>query len=314
MSDNTKFGRSYVLRIECNPDGSDDEYIEIAYPLTCEFSIERNTLASNNKANFTIYNLGEITRDRIYKDICEKENWKAVQFFAGYSNETGSNLPRCFNGMVNYAYSQRMGPDFRTVIDAFDGYTAFGVDSVSLSTPAGMSQADQIKQASAEILKNITDMAPPTISDKFKKVSPRILALMGDPKTVAGEVSDGTGYVDNMALYFLPHEDCLDGDVRLINWENGLIGTPKRSNLLVELEMLFEPRIKPSQWIELQTLTSKKLNGVYKVAGIVHKGTISGSVAGDCTTSLTLMMQPGLTVVYDEATENYRVQGQGVEY
>ena len=320
MSGDYKFGRSFVLRIEANQDknganvdADGNSWVEIKSPFTCEFTISRNNLSATNNATFVIYNLGPDNRNRIYKDVYDTNNLKAVQFFAGYAEKAGDLLPRCFNGTVKLAYSQRNGPDFRTMIEAFDGYNSFGVPSVSVSIPAGTKPSDQILAVSQELSKKIGSTIPVSMGDKFSDIPKRALAIMAAPGDALEQITGGNAYVDNQAIYALDHADCLDGDVRLIDFNNGLIGTPRKSETMVEIDMLFEPRIKPSQWIELKSLSDPRFDGLYKVTAITHKGVISGAVGGDCVTSLTLVLVKGFSVVYDKATQQYQVKGPGIE-
>jgi len=296
-----KFGRSFVLRTEMTPDAFGESWIEINYPFTCEFSIRRNNLGEQNTASFVIYNLSKEYRSRIYKDINKPEEIKAVQFYAGYAEKKGDMLPLCFNGNVKKAYSQRTGPDVRTIIEAFDGINSMGSANVSVTIPPGTPSSEQI----AAVSKAISPMTNITLGTKLSDVNSRTLAIMSPSAEALAQVSGGAYYVDNQALYVLNHLDCLEGDVRLIDYNNGLIGTPKGSEIMIELDMLFEPRIKPSQWIELQSSTEKQFDGVYKVTGIEHKGVISGSVCGECTTSLTLMKVKDFVVVKDENATGY---------
>ena len=307
MFDNkAKFGRSYVLKIEANPDEFGASYYDIVYPLTLEFNITRNNLAAQNTATFVIYNLSPEIRARIYKDVWDRNNLKAVQLFAGYAEKAGDLLPRCFNGTVKRAYSQRNGADFRTMIEAYDGLNSMGVNNVSLSIPPNTQQSAQI----AAVSQQISPTAPVTIGDKFTQVGSRVKAMLASPMDALTEVSNGQGYVDSMGIYALDHCETLDGDIRLIDANNGLIGTPKPSEMMLEIDMLFEPRIKPSQWIELKSMTEERHNGVYKVTGIIHKGVISGSVGGECITSLTLCRVPGYTVIFDMNTQKYKAVTQ----
>jgi hypothetical protein len=74
----------------------------------------------------------------------------------------------------------------------------------------------------------------------------------------------------------------------------------------IELDMLFEPRIKPSQLLELDSLTEKRFNGYYKVVGITHKGTISGATSGSCTTTLQMITIKEANVIMDQGTQEYQ--------
>jgi hypothetical protein len=308
MSGN-KFNRQYILRVETEtPDGS-QQWVEIAYPITLEFSITRNNMASANTATFTIYNLGPQTRARIYKDIWDIDpaRMRAVQLFAGYSEFSSDLLPRCFNGTIKRAHSYRSGPDFRTVIEAFDGMVSMGGEKEIPTMPAGTTQKEMI----TKIATALDGVQAVTLGDKYTQYSNRATAMMGDPAELLKQLSSGEFYIDSQAGYSLAKDEVIDGDIRLINADNGLLGTPKKSEVMVEIDMLFEPRIKPSQLLELQSSTADKFDGVYKVTGIIHRGVISGSICGDCRTSLTLLHLPSYVVKFDNATNEYKAVTSG---
>ena len=301
MSGNEKLQRAYILRVEVDK----DEWIEITSPLTLEFTITRNNLAATNTASLSIVNLAPATRNRIYKDQVDMLTYRAVQLFAGYSDKPTDLLPRCFNGTIKRAYSHRQGSEVRTEIEAFDGNIATSTNVVSLSMPKGSTQDSIIRAVTGSMIPKGVNNA--TISDKFVNMTKRGLALFGNPLDLLNEVTENKAYIDDGHLYALAEGDAILGDIRKIGPENGLIGTPKKAEQLIEVELLFEPRVKPMQLLELESLTDPRYNGVYQVTGFTHRGTISGSIGGTATTTLQMIMQQGYSVVQDKNTLEYRV-------
>ena len=98
----TKFGRNYTLKVETQPRvpgrkaPSDASFATIGPPFSVDFSITRNLLPSSNVATFRIRNLAERSRDRIYKDQFQSLDYRAIQFWAGYTDTP----PLVFNGSV----------------------------------------------------------------------------------------------------------------------------------------------------------------------------------------------------------------------
>lgn len=295
-----KFNRQYILKVETTP----DEYVEIKSPFTLEFSITRNNLSSTNTATFTIYNLKQDIRGKIFKDVYDFTNFKAVQLFAGYNDtDTAILMPRCFNGNIKRAFSYRVGPDFKTTIEAYDGQIATAANNnLNITVPAGLSQEEIIKKIS----ENMNGVFGKTIGNKFTDLNGRASSFYGSQIDAINQVSGNKAYIDSGDLFVLADSEVIPAYVRKISAENGLLGTPKRQEQMVEVEMLFEPRIRPSQYIELVSNTEQKFNGVYKVTGFTHKGTISGAVGGDCRTNITLQVQKNAVIVYDKATNEYR--------
>jgi len=130
---------------------------------------------------------------------------------------------------------------------------------------------------------------------------------MGNSMDALTQITQNQAYIDSGSLYALDNSEVLAGDIKLINADNGLLGTPKKQQTLVEVEMLFEPRIKPSQLIELQSSTDTRFNGTYKITGFTHRGVISGAIGGDCRTNITMQQVNFTSLVADRATTEYRV-------
>jgi hypothetical protein len=294
-----KFNRSYILKIETG----DNEFVEIIPPFTLEFNIQRNNLASSNTGHFVIYNLNTANRSKIYKDIYDVGTFRAVQLWAGYAEKAGDLIPLCFNGNIKRAFSHRQGPDFRTELECYDGQISNTMSDIGLTLPAQISTKGIIEA----IAKNIKEVSGVTVGNKFTDLSNRSTAIMGNPSEILSQLTGNQSYIDSGNLYALNKDEVVLGDIRLINVDNGLLGTPKKQETMVEIEMLFEPRIKPSQLIELQSTSETRFNGYYKVTGIIHKGTISGAIGGDARTNLTMIQQKVTDVVFDKATNEYRV-------
>jgi len=72
--------------------------------------------------------------------------------------------------------------------------------------------------------------------------------------------------------------------------------------MIVTAEMLFEPRLKIGQVVELVSRDYPSLNQLYKVIGIQHSGTISDAVGGKCKTTVRMLYGiQNLTLVESES-------------
>ena len=88
--------------------------------------------------------------------------------------------------------------------------------------------------------------------------------------------------------------EVIEGFVPLINDASGLLATPQRKDATLSINMIFEPRLLIGQVIEIQSSIAPQFDGQYKIYGLKHSGTISDSIAGQCTT--TVQMQVGSQV------------------
>jgi hypothetical protein len=284
----------------------ENELLEINSPCTVEFEIVRTNLGESNTANFTIYNLSKTNRGKIFKDVNTPQVKRAIEFFAGYSEKKTDILPRCFKGEIKRAISQRTGSDFKTVIEAFDGSTSQNPQVVSETTPAGTSNMELLTKLTSSM--SGVDTITMGTSAGLLNIAKRSTAIFGPIIDVVKQLSNDKFYIDSGNAYVLGDNEVVNGEIRLLDANNGIIGTPRRGELYTEIDMIFEPRIKPSQLIELKTITEDRFNGVYKVTGIIHRGTISGAVAGTCITTLTLQYQKNYKVVFDASKNEYRAE------
>lgn len=260
---------------------------DFARILTLELDVTRNTLASANTAKFTLYNLKESTRRDIYHDRYDTTNYRAVKLLAGYASEP--SLPTIFQGNVISAYSFRRGVDWVTEIEAFDGGFAMMTAQVNTTFPSGWELRDVISSLISTMPKVTTGAI-----GNLSAPSSRGLSLTGATWDVLNRLSQGQGaqaFVDNERVNVLQKNEYISNEIGLplITSDTGLLGTPRRHNALIEVDVVFEPRAAVGQLVELRSIESVN-NGLYQVIGIHHHGTISGAVDGGLTTTISLWL------------------------
>ena len=88
--------------------------------------------------------------------------------------------------------------------------------------------------------------------------------------------------------------DVFNGDLQIINSSTGLLGTPRKQDRLIIVEILFEPRLQVGQQVQIQSNSLAQYpntnNGIFKVVGIEHRGIISGAVGGECKTVVSCLL------------------------
>ncbi len=280
-----KFGRTYSLKIQID---DELEAVEVDYPMTLDFNITRNTFASANTGSFTIYNLGPDRRRQIFHDRYDTTLYRQIILQAGYQSEQNTPLSTIFQGNVRSAYSYKRKQDWTTVIEAFDG--GFGILNGQVSASIGGSAAPwNMGQAVKQLIGAMPNVAMGTV-DLPNIQQTRGLSLFGNAwDCVRRLAGNNTAYIDNekanvvkQGTYVTPP----DG-IPLITSDTGLLGTPRKLGALLEVDMIFEPRIFINQLVDLESLESY-YNGQYAVMGFTHRGTISGAVCGDAITTLSL--------------------------
>lgn len=281
------FQRQYDFRIEKSKKEkgdfiTPDKYLIIPNQLTLEFEIIRKNWSSAQEGKFKVYNLGVDTRESIFKDQWTKDI-RVVQLRAGY---VGQPLPLIFNGQLLSCQSYRSSGsvDVITDISAYDvGLSLAGCVSTFVA-PAGTSDSDKIKKLAS-------DLGYPAVVGNFPNKSSREEAFNGPTWKLLQQITKGKVFVDNGQILALGDDEVLDYEITL---DSGtIIGSPRRSEALVDVDVLFDPRFSPGMTCKFINSTAPWLNGIWKVQGVTHKGIISPAVAGETLTTLTLWNAAG---------------------
>ncbi|MGB2578148.1 hypothetical protein AAIR98_000912 [Elusimicrobium simillimum] len=258
------------------------EQIEISLPFTMSFSIERNAAATANTARITLLNLSEDTRRKIYKDKHTTLQYKGIELRAGYGEDV-KTLPLIFKGNIKQAYNERVGTEYETRIEAYDGGFAFLNGYTAQSFNAGT----PTNQVLDSLIKTLPGVNKGIVGD-FNNKTLRGNAFSGPTTDLLQTMTEGNFFIDNEKAYCLKEEECFVGNVQVISSESGLLGSPQREETLLTFRIIFEPRVLIGQIVELVSETEKHFNGLYKVIAFTHSGTISPVVSGNCTTNVSL--------------------------
>lgn len=269
-----KLQRTYRLDIRT----PDDVLITIEPPFTIQFNIVRNTLASANKAEIVLYNLGPSTRSQIFKDRFSTTEYFQVSLFAGY----GNRLHQVFLGNILEASSYRERTEWITTINAFDGLNAIQNGFTAQSFAAGT--------GTAEILGQISQNLPNIVRGIFglpaEGTAPRGQVFIGQSTQAINELTDGDYYIDNEELNVLARNEAIPGVVTRLD-PSVLLETPRRQDALLEVTTLFEPNVRVGQIYEIESL-EPIYNGQYLVQGFTHNVVISEAESGEARTDLML--------------------------
>ena len=271
--------RKYRLEIEDVYQGK----VTIDPPFTIEFDIEKQLISKLANGSITVYNLSETTRNLIYKDPIQTtlSKLRLVELYAGYEDD--QVLSKIFSGTISHCYSRRQGVDFFTVINVNSGSDNLANSYVSLNVPKDTS----IYNYMANIAYQINPKARRIIGNfegKFK----REVQVSGYADKLIQDYSGGHFFIDGDTILIMNEEEAFKGVVNLIDAESGLLGSPQREDNFLLFDMIFEPRLLLGQYLSLQSSSVGYFNGVYKVIGYKHVGTISEAVCGDAKTTVRL--------------------------
>lgn len=290
------FSPVYTLSIEVGPFGKPDsqgymdatQSITIQLPITCDFEINRQFWGSSQTGTFTLYNLKEETRNLIYHDQYNPLQRANIQFKAGY----GNNQYLLFNGWIRKAYSKRPSKDYMTVIEAFDGALQRANSWTSFTRPPGMSLTSVITSLNQDFVKTYKLASTPYIGTLPEQINLRPASYFGPTDYVLKSVlpSGVLSTIDLNQLKVISYTDAIESTFDIIDSETGLLEPPTRQETYVEAKLLFNPAIVMGQNVYLRSIDNSIFNGIYKVMGLVHNGTISPVVGGKRTTTVGLYL------------------------
>ena len=271
-----KLNRNYILHIRSRT----GELVTIQPPFTLELDIIRNSYASANVCSIRVYNLAENTRNLIRKDRQDSNVFRDVTLWAGY----GDKLSMVFNGNVTQAWSVREGTNFVTQIESFDGGYAFANATTNVQFPEGTSYNSII----ASLLKSLPHVKVGKISN-FSGSIPRGNTYSGSTVEIINQLTGNSFFIDNGIANCLIDSDVTNDPVYEVSSESGLLGTPLLEEIYVVFDILFEPKLKIGQRIQLNSITGKNFNTEYKIVGLKHKAVISESVCGEAKTTIEVL-------------------------
>ncbi len=287
----TKLQRNYLLSIQKRDKSG---FLNIQKPFTLEFDVNRSVFSDSNRGTFRIYNLPKDMRQQIYHDRYRvlEEGYQRIQMFAGY--DSAASKSAIFVGNLMSASSRKEGPDWITEVEAFDGFFAMLTGNISLTTGDSWDLPT--------ILRTVAGSMPFSSVGAIGNLSTRQsrpVSMAGNAWEVFNRLSkEANCFLDNEKIYALNDDEYVvhPGQVDIVAGPDNIIGSPRRGEGVLEIEMIFAPEAFVSQRVVLSSL-EPVYNGTYVVRGVHHSGTISDAVCGSATTTLTLWAARNLTPV-----------------
>lgn len=262
-----------------------EETITVQYPTTCILDIDLGAYQSPCKGVFQFYNLSPTIQAKLWLDLYEiGEKYIILKFYAGY----GNTMPFIFQGTLMECTSQKPsgGTEWITQMWGYEGGFLYE-HSYFNNTVAKGTKIEDIIDA---VLKEVPDVKLGYISPDIPPL-PRNKTFIGQTMDILGREYGGYEvFISKGELNILKGDEVLPGDIQVITDSTGLLGSPRRANIFVELDTLFEPGLKIDQAIELLSDSMPQFNQLYKVIRIHHKGVISAVECGKLTTSVTLAL------------------------
>ena len=286
----SKWGRGYSLAIQTMP----GPVITITSPLTMDFTVNRRIGGSFNTGTFRILNLAPSTRSQIYKPWFNG-TYRTLEVQAGY----GGSFQTIFKGNVIEATSYRQEGSVNTFTDISGQDGQWAGNNIYSKLPVGVTSGSVLSQQ--EVLRMLCDdlaagrIKTGQISPKFNEIIKKGRSF-GPPHTTLEHIrteTKGNFWIDLETIFCLTDGEYAGTDIFQITPQN-ILGSPRLNQAFVTCELLFEPGLRVGQPAQLTSTTNPMLNGIYRVQGFTHSGTISGAVGGKLKTTVDLWQ--GLTV------------------
>jgi hypothetical protein len=174
--------------------------------------------------------------------------------------------------------------DVVTEISAYDGGLAIANGFTAQTIAAGANVRDVI----STLARSLPRIAGTPVVGDFPGVNYRGKVLFGNTWNLILQESGNLATIDNNQVKVLQPNEALAAEIPVISSESGMLGTPRRSQTKLEVDMLFEPRLTVGQIVELRSTVNPIYNGVYKVAGFAHRGVISPAQGGQAISTVSL--------------------------
>lgn len=257
-----QFGRAWSL----NASGKNIVGLDI------EFRVERSLKATQNTAEFTIFNLSADTR----KFLSEQKRGAIVEFRAGYKDQ--EPLPRLFLGDLRVVTSLREGADWRTEISNGDGDQK-KKKPISFSLGPGTTFENAVKRIVSEMGATIGStaalLAKGKFSDASKQFSDGFTAHGNGDEELRKLLSAGGlehSYQNGEIQILEPNGDLANTAV-LLKLGTGLVGSPEVGTKgAIKVRSLLNADIAPGRVVRVE---AANVSGFY----VVKKASYLGGTA-----------------------------------
>lgn len=273
-----KFQRRYKLTLDLN-DGQNEIVIE--NPLTIEFNISKAAFATIGSASIIVHNLSESTRSRIFQDRYRVGTYRRMVLEAGY----GDDLSLIYSGAIWEAKSILSGTSVVTEIIGREGIS----DIRSTTTARTLVEGTTKQQLLDSLIQDFPNMQKGVVAGDDLTYN-RAVTIEGNTYEIIRELTNNRVFIDNEKVNVLDDRQVIDDPVIVIGPETGLLDTPAREETYLTVNVLFEPRVRMGQIVEIESVTAPIYNGQYKVIGVTHSGMISDAVGGTLVSSFNLFV------------------------
>lgn len=262
-----------------------EETIIIQPPFAVDFEISFGlTENGQHSCYFQFYNLSYEDQRKLWKDyfgIGTKEI--RLHFYAGYGKTEDLTLLASVD--VIRCTSQRTSGsvDVITTVETVfnDLYNSFAFCNITFEKGSKYN----------DILSALIDKLPISIgyvSDDLGEITNSRTFIGNALDLIKDEFRKYNVFTSQNELNILKDDEIIPSEIQVISEETGMLGTPKISNMYLQVDTMFEPNLKLYQVIFLNSTYRLIKSQPYKIFAISHRGTISNTSSSPVTTTITL--------------------------
>ncbi len=253
------------------------------------FKIEKSLVGYPNLGNIKIYNMSHDSRSKI------SEKGQEIKVNAGYADMIENSIPLLFSGDIINVIHKYIAPDWVTEIFAGDGANVLGSGAVNKSYSPGTT----IEEITKDVIKNVENTSKKLAIGFFDGVKNCLSgkrsilrqfqisgSIMAALNFLAKECGFDWSVNDGVAEVFPKGQPVSDVAPIIINQFTGMIGSPERTEVGVDVKSLLLPTLKLGRTIRIESKSEElnvgnlffrkvpkiKNDGVYRIDKIIHTG------------------------------------------
>lgn len=311
-------------------DAFNNYWVHVASPISIDFEVSRNNLATANTCKLTLYNLSKQTRDLFFRDQLDigkpydpkdvgytsytrdsKKGYETLQkqkealdkkadnditqyrnyFELWVGYESTNTSYLLFSGCTLYAYSYKQNVDYLTEISGYTVNMKDPMTYINYTAKAGTTKGQAIRN----IVNQLTGVTEIQIDETIEKyIFDKDTVLMGTAEDILCDMFGEKPYIDNNAFVMFKDDSVIKRDPLTITEASGLLGSPKRTQNGVKITMAFEPSLRVGQLVQLGASRETTYNGTnFVVSGFRHTGSISPVKDSRTVTEVELLKGDG---------------------
>lgn len=248
--------------------------------LRVNFSVEKSLVGYPNLAKISVYNLSESSRNAVEKQ------YENISFAAGFNTPV-----MLFKGRIVNVIHQKQSTEWITDLFCGDATKELNEATINKTLPPGANTEQIFGELVGQVeglTKGITEGLKNCVSGKRSLL--RSLQLSGSVKAWLDAIAEQCGFDysinDGVIETTELNKPLTDLDPIVINQANGMLGSPERTEVGINVRTLLNPNLKLARRIRIESI-SQKINignlffrdiplvrnqGVYRIDKLTHVG------------------------------------------